>query len=48
MVGAELAEKMSINAIPTLVLVDKNGNIVDQYEGDMTAHDEIIYFWNQA
>jgi len=47
MVGAELAEEMSIDAMPTLVLVDKNGDIVDQHEGDLTAHDEIIDFWNQ-
>ena len=48
MVGSELAEELSIDAMPTIVLIDKNGYLVASHEGDLTSHDEITKFWNSA
>jgi|TARA_Y100000758_G_scaffold278451_1_gene224358 thioredoxin-related protein len=46
--GSELSEVLGVSAMPTIYLIDENGNIINIHEGDLTDHDEILKFLNQA
>ena len=46
--GSKLSEVLGVSAIPTIFLIDEDGNIIDIHEGDLTDHDEILKFLNQA
>jgi len=46
--GSELSEALGIKAMPTLILIDRNGNIIATHEGDLLAHHDISNFIEQA
>ena len=35
--GKELSEKLNVNSYPAVMLLDKNGNKIDEYEGERTV-----------
>ena len=40
----KLAEKYNVNSFPTIIAVDKNGNLLDTFEGDRNNKDELMRF----
>lgn len=40
----KLAEKYNINSFPTIIAVDKNGKLLDTFDGDRNKKDELMRF----
>lgn len=40
----KLAEKYNVNAFPTIIAVDKNGKLLDTFDGDRSNKDELMRF----
>jgi thioredoxin-related protein len=47
-VNVKLAQILDIKNTPTLILVGKDGRIIDRHLGPLTEESEIDAFWNQA
>ena len=46
--SVELAQEFEINNTPTLILIGKDGKVIDRHIGPMTEAEEIDAFWAQA
>jgi protein-disulfide isomerase len=46
--SVELAQEFEINNTPTLILIGKDGKVIDRHIGPMTDAEEIDAFWAQA
>jgi thioredoxin-related protein len=46
--SVNLAEAFEINNTPTLILIGKDGTVIDRHIGPMVDTDEIEEFWSKA
>lgn len=42
------AEKYNVNSFPTIIAIDKNGNLVDKFDGDRYNKDDLMKFVDET
>ena len=46
--NVELSQALEINNTPTLILIGKDGSIIDRHIGPLVDTNEVDEFWSQA